>query len=49
MWIFISKKGLIVYFLYGMRHSKENAQNGTSKIFPLKDINMEEKSNLENN
>jgi hypothetical protein len=31
-----------------MKHSKENAQNGTSKIFPINDINIEDKLNLEN-
>ena len=24
-----------------MRHSKENAQNATSKVFPLNDLNIE--------
>jgi hypothetical protein len=34
-------KGIVVYFLYGMRHSKEKAQNAISKVFPLNILNME--------
>ena len=43
MCYFLFSPGLVIYFAYGMRHSKENVQivEGPNRIFPMIDLRAE--------